>query len=72
MIITVPVMGVVKVPVDEVVDVIAVRHRFVAAARPVNMAVLVPVAAMARRARSWVSFIDCDRVLVDMIAVDRM
>ena len=72
MIVTVPIVRVMQVPVDKVVDVIAVRHRVVAAARTVDVAVLVSVAAMARCAGIRVSFVDGDRALVDMIAVHRV
>lgn len=52
--------------VHDVVDVIAVRHRLVAAARPVDMTVFV---AATRLAHFGVRFADRDRVLVDGIAI---
>ena len=72
MIVTVPVVGVVKMPIDEVVDMIAVRDRVVPASRTVDVAVRVPVAAMARCAGIRVSSVDRNRVLVDMAVVHRM
>jgi hypothetical protein len=41
---------VMKVAADPVVHVVAVRHRLMAASGPVDMARLVPAAAMVRRA----------------------
>jgi hypothetical protein len=43
-------MGMVQVASDDVVDVVAVRHRLVAAVRPVLVARVVVVAVVVRRA----------------------
>jgi hypothetical protein len=43
-------MRVMQVPVDEIVDMITVRHRFVPASRPMYMPRLVTLAAVFRRA----------------------
>jgi hypothetical protein len=59
----------VEVPVDHVVDVIAVRHRLVAAAWPVTMVVRVPAARVPLRADCRIRVGHRQLVLVDMIAV---
>jgi hypothetical protein len=58
-------MSMVKSTVDEVVDVIAVRHRFVSAAGTV----LMPMATNLGRATIGVSFTDFDDVLFNKLAV---
>ena len=58
--------------VDQVIDVVAVRHRFVPAARPVHMAVGVAGAVVLRRAAVRVGGADRDHVLVDMVAMHVM
>jgi hypothetical protein len=60
----------VQVAVDEIVDVIPMRHRFMAAPRPVDVARR--VAAAARRALVGIFGADFEPVLVDMIAVRMM
>jgi len=65
-------MRVVQVVVHQVVGVIAVRHRLVAAARPMPVARLVPRASVVRRAPVWVRLAHRDRVLVDVILVGVM
>ena len=50
MIIAMVAMGMVQVPIHQIVDVVAVRHRLVTATGPVLMARLVSGAAMIRRA----------------------
>jgi len=51
---------------DAVVDVIAVRHRLVAAARTVNMAGLMTAAAMVRRAALRIGAGHLYHMLIDM------
>src|SRR5262245_4013783 len=63
-----PAVRVVQVPVDEVVDVVAVRHALVAAARPMLVRGVVPVAAVPRRAGVGVRAPDGEAVLVDLVA----
>jgi len=60
---------VVQVPVDEVVDVIAVRHGGVATACAVHVAGLVPAAAVVRGALGRVLGAHGERVLLDGLAV---
>jgi hypothetical protein len=62
----------VKVPIDEVVDVIAVRHRVVPAVRAMDVTIRVPIALMTGRARVGVSGIDSDRAFVDVITMHRV
>jgi hypothetical protein len=63
---------VMEVPVDEVVDVIAMRNRGVAARRAVYVIGRVALARMSRRARSRIRRIDGDRAFVDVVAVHRV
>jgi hypothetical protein len=65
-------MRVMQVTVDEIVDVVAMRHGFVAAAWTMNVIGAVTAAAMVRRADGGVLVTDIDRMLVDMIAVRMM
>ena len=72
MIVAVVAMGVMQMPVDEIVDVIAMRHRFVAAAGPVDMIGLMTGAAMLRRAGIGIPRRDIDLMLVDVILMRMM
>jgi hypothetical protein len=58
-------VGVVQMPLDQVIDVVAVRHRLVAAARPVLVLLVVPAAVVARRAGRRVGRADFQAVLLD-------
>ena len=58
--------------IDEVVDVVTVRHRVVPAIRAVNVAVRVAVAPMTRRTRSRVGGVNRDRAFVDVVSVHRV
>jgi hypothetical protein len=69
-VVAVAVVRVVEVALDQVVDVIAVRHAGVSAAGAVNVVGGVAGAAVVRRALRRVGRVDGDRVLVDVIAVD--
>jgi hypothetical protein len=60
---------VMQVAVDEVVDVVAVRHGLVAAAGAMHVARRVPGTAMVGRAPIRVARRDLDHVLIDMILV---
>lgn len=60
---------VVEVAVDQVVHVVAVRHGFVAAARPVPVAAVVGAAGVVGRAVGRVRAPDGEDVLVDVVAV---
>jgi hypothetical protein len=63
---------VMQVAVDQVVDVITVRHRLVPAAGAVLVARLVPFAAMLGRAAAGIAGRHLDHVLVDVVAVRMM
>jgi hypothetical protein len=69
-VVTVIAVRMVQVAVDEIVDVIPMRHRFMAAPRSVNVARL--VAAAARRALVRIFGAHFEPVLVYMIAVRMM
>jgi hypothetical protein len=71
-VITVIAMRMMKVAVDQIVDVIAMRHRFVSAARPVNMACIMGAAIVARRTLIRIFRADIKPVLVYMIAMRMM
>jgi hypothetical protein len=60
---------VVQVAVDQVVDVVAVRHRFVAAAGSMHMTGLVATAPVARCAGGRVGGADLDHMFIDMAFV---
>ena len=59
---------VMQVAIDQIIDVVAVRHRFVAAARAVPMALGVALATVLRRAGSRVRGTDGQHVLLDVAA----
>ena len=67
-----PAVRMVKMPAHEVVHVIAVRNRLVAAARAMCVSGLMPAAFVIRCAASWVRRGDCDRVIVDVAIVHMM
>jgi hypothetical protein len=69
MIITVAPVGMVEVPVDEIVCVITVRDAGMATAGGVEVAGRVALARMARRAAGGVRRIDSDRALINVVAV---
>lgn len=55
--------------IHQIVDVISVRHRFVATAGAVNVVWCMPGATMIRRATVGIFLRYLDRMLVDMIVV---
>jgi hypothetical protein len=65
MIVAVVAVRVVQVAVDQVVDVIAVWNRFVAAARPMHVARFVRAAGMTGRASVRIAVAQADRVLLN-------
>ncbi len=69
MVVAVAAMRMMKVAADMVVGVITVRHRFMSAAGPVDMARIVPAATMVGRAHVGVLAGDLDHVLIDMAFV---
>jgi hypothetical protein len=58
-----------EMAIDEIVDVIAVRHGRVAAAFAVNVTGAMSVARVTRGAQRRIGGVDRDRTLVDVIAV---
>ena len=62
-------VGVMQVPVDQVVDMVAVRHRLVTAARAMLVVLVVASADMVGRAGAGIVGAHLDRVLVNVIAV---
>jgi hypothetical protein len=71
-VITVIAVRMMKVAVDQVVDVITMRYRFVSAARPVDMARIMGAAVMARCTSVRVLCADLKPVLVYMIGMRMM
>ncbi len=69
MVVAVAVVLVVQMPVDEVVDVVAVRDRLVAAVRPVDVVGGVAGGRMARTAGVRVALVDAEDVIVHVVAV---
>jgi len=65
-IVAVPVVRVVQVPADEVVDVIAMRYGFVATAGPVPVVHVMRSADVLGCALIRVGAVDCDRALDDL------
>ena len=71
-IITMVPMRMMKVPIDEVVMVIAVRNDLVSAVRAVLVGSVMGVAPMFRRAPHWIEGAHVERMLVVMAIVQRM
>ena len=69
MVVAVAVVGMVEVAVDEVVDVIPMRHRRVAAAGAMHMTWRMPGTPVRRGAVSGVVLVHIDDMLVDVILV---
>ena len=66
MIIAVIAVRMVKMPIDKIVDVISVRHRFVSAARTVNMIGIMSPAGVTGRAAFRIGVADIQRVLFNL------
>ena len=66
MIVAVITVWMVQMPIYQIVDVIAVRDRFVSAIRTVNMTRIVAVASVCRRATARIAVADLQRVLFDL------
>jgi hypothetical protein len=65
-------MRMMQVAVDDIVDMIAVRYRFVSASRPVHMDCIMGAAAVVRRTLIRILRADLEPVLVYMIAMRMM
>jgi hypothetical protein len=72
MVIAMITMRMMQVAVDEVVDVIGVRHRFVSAARPMHVACIMGTAGVAWSTLVRIFRADLEPVLVYMIAMRMM
>lgn len=66
-IVTMSAVGMMQVAVDQVVDVVTVRDRFMPASGAVNVARRMARAVVVRRTLIWVCQADLDFVLVHMI-----
>lgn len=69
MIVAVVAMRVVQAAIDEVIDMVAMRHGFMPAAGAVNVARFVSAAVLTRRAAVRVRLANLDDVLVHMVAM---
>lgn len=69
MVVAVIAVRVVQVPIDEVVGVVAVWYRLVAATELVDVAGLVAVARVIGGAGVWMGCVDADDVLIDVTCV---
>lgn len=69
MVVAVATVWVMQVAVHQVIDMITMRHRLMAAARPVDMICRMAVALMTWRAALWIVRIHRQAVLVNMITV---
>ena len=69
MVVAVAVVLVMQMPVDEIVDVVAVRDRLVAAVRPVDVVGGVAGARVAGAAGVRVALVDAEDVIVHVVAV---
>lgn len=71
-IVAVVVVRVVQVPIHQIIDVIAMRHGFMAAVWTVHMARFVSATRVIRRADHRVAVVHCERVLIHVVAVRRV
>jgi hypothetical protein len=69
MVVAVPVVRMVQVPTNEIVDVIAVGNLLVTAIGAVNVRSFVPAAGVLRSAISGIGRADLEDVLVDVVTV---
>lgn len=69
MVVAMVAMLMVKPPIDEIIDVISVRHRFMTATRSVNMAMFMPDMILQWMAAIRVRCRHFDDVFIDMVAM---
>jgi hypothetical protein len=67
MIVAMVAVRVVQTSINQIVDMIPMRHRLVTAARPVLMRVVMPSGALPRRAAVRILFTYLDNVIVDVV-----
>jgi hypothetical protein len=68
-IVAVVAVGVMQVPVDQVVDVVAMRHRLVTAVRAVDVVGVVALTLVVGCALRRIVVVDVEAVLVDVVLV---
>lgn len=71
-IVTVVAVRVMQVAVDQIIDVVAVRHRFMPATRSVHVASFVPGTTMVRCAAVGITLRYFNHMLIDMVAMRMM
>ena len=69
MIVAVAIMGVMKVSIDDIINVIAMGNRFVSTPRAVHMVCIVSAACMLWCACFRIGGIDFEGVLIDMVTM---
>lgn len=72
MVVAMSAMRMVQMPVDQIVDMVAVRHGLVSAARTMPVVLRMAIAGMVRGAGGRIARVDVQDMLVDMIAVRMM
>ena len=69
MIVAVTIVRVMKMSIDDIVNVIAMRNRFVSTARTMNMVCIMSTACVLGCAYFRIGGIDIEGVLIDMVTV---
>ena len=70
MVIAMTIVGVMQMPADKIVHMVAVRHAFVPTGRTVRMLVVVGFAIVIGRARVWIGLPNGHRMLINMSAMN--
>lgn len=65
-------MRMMQVAIDQIIDMVAVRHLRMAAVCSVNVVLVVPFALMVRRAGVRIFGTDFDHMFIDVIAMNKM
>jgi len=65
-------MGMMQMPIDEIIDVISMRNSLMPAARTVKMGRVMTATAVVRGATIGILVADLDHMFVDMVAVRMM
>ncbi|MGYP001577284974 len=68
--ITVVAMGMMQVPVNQVIHMVAMRNLLMPASGPVDMASIMPGTGVTRGALGWIRGIDLQHMLINMPTVD--
>lgn len=72
MVITMRAMGEVQMAGDQIINMVSVRHCLMSAVHAMAMSGLMPLAAMGRRAPSWVLCGDTEPMFIDMVTMRMM